>query len=309
MRVPWSTGIGRALVGLAMGCAVALTGSSLIAQDDRPLPDAESFLKEVRANLERDNDSLDGYTYLERRTDADIGFFGGVGTKPPKLYRVYRSRELGAFYRRLLEVDGEPVSDEELLQQDRRHRAEQFQAMRRRARESEKDRAERLVKAAEAEEKRRDEMEEVLGLFDYRLERRELLDGRPTIVISFTPHANVDPKTRPGKILAKSAGLAWVAEDDRQVVRVEAATTSAITIGFGLIARLHKGSRIDIRRTQVRNHWLPAGFDFTGSGRTLLFRTFQVDINAAYSDYEPLTADMLPYEPIEPIDASKTPSR
>ena len=133
--------------------------------------------------------------------------------------------------------------------------------------------------------------------------------GRPTIVISFTPHAGVDPKTRPGKILAKSAGLAWVAEDDRQVVRVEATATSDITIGFGLIARLHKGSRIDVTRTQVRNHWLPASFDFTGSGRTLLFRTFQVDVNTTYSDYELLTADMLPYEPIEPIDAGKTPSR
>ncbi len=308
MHVPWSTGIGRALAGLSMGCAVSIAGSSL-AQDDRPLPDAESFLKEVRENLQLDNDILDGYTYLERRTDVDIGFFGGVGTEPPKLYRVYRSRELDMFYRRLLEVDGEPIDDKELLKQDRRHQAEQLKAARERARESEKDRAKRLNKAVEAAKERRDMMTEVLGLFDYRLEHREQLDGRPTIVVSFTPRANVDPKTRPGKILAKSAGRAWVAEDDRQVIRVEAKATGDITIGFGLIARLHKGSRIDVRRTQVRNRWLPAGFDFTGTGRTLLFRTFQVDVNAAYSDYEPLTADMLPYEPIELIDASETPSR
>ena len=309
MRVPWSTGIGRALAGLSMGCAVSIAGSSLIAQDDRPLPDAESFLKEVRANLQLDNDILDGYTYLERRTEADIGFFGGVATEPPKLYRVYRSRELDMFYRRLLEVDGEPIDDEELIRQDRRHLAEQLKAARERARESEKDRAKRLNKAAEAANKRRDMMTEVLGLFEYRIEHREQLDGRPMIVVSFTPRANVDPKTRPGKFLAKAAGWVWVNEDDRQVIRVEAAATSDITIGFGLIARLHRGSHIAVRRTQVGDRWLPAGFDFTGSGRTLLFRTFQVDINAAYSDYEPLTANMLPYDPIEPIDASETPSR
>ena len=307
----------RALLGPTAALVSSLGASldfhhGLFAQDDRPLPDAESFLKEVRANLQLDNDILDGYTYLERRTDADIGFFGGVGTKPPKLYRVYRSRKLDMSYRRLLELDGEPISDAELIQQDRRHRAEQLKAARERARESAKDRAKRLNKAAEAAKERRDMMAEVLGLFDYRLEHREQLDGRPTIVVSFTPRANVDPKTRPGKILAKSAGRAWMAEDDRQVIRVEAKATSDITIGFGLIARLHKGSRIDVRRTQVRNHWLPAGFDFTGSGRTLLFRTFQVDVNAAYSDYEPFTADMLPYEPIEPVepvDARETPSR
>ena len=309
MRLLWSTRFGRALAGLSMGCGVAFVGGSLIAQDDRPLPDAESFLKEVRANLQLDNDMLEGYTYLERRTDADIGFFGGVGTEPEKLYRVYRSSDLGAFYRRLLEVEGERISDEELIQQDRRHRAEQLETMRRLARESEQDRAKRLDKAAEAEDERREMFEEVLNLFDYRLERRELIDGRPAIVVSFTPHGGVDPKTRPGKILAKSAGRAWVAEDDRQVVRVEAAATSDITIGLGLVARLHKGSHIDVRRLQVDDRWLPAGFDFSGSGRTLLFRTFQVDINAAYFDYEPLTANMLPYEPIEPVEASETPSR
>ena len=252
---------------------------------------------------------LDGYTYLERRTDADIGFFGGVGTEPPTLHRVYRSRDLGAFYRRLLEVDDEPLSDDELIQQDRRHRAELLNRVRRRARESENDRAKRLDRAAEAEDERRDMMEEVLNLFDYHLERRELLDGRPAIVVSFTPHGDGDPKTRPGKILAKSAGRAWVAEDDRQVIRVEAVATSDITIGLGLVARLHKGSNINVRRTPVGDRWLPAGFDFSGSGRSLLFRTFQVDINAAYSDYEPLTANMLPYEPIGPVDASETPSR
>ena len=309
MRLLWSTRFGRALAGLSMGCAVALVGSSLIAPDDRLLPDAESFLKDVRANLQLDSDMLDGYTYLERRTDADIGFFGGVGTEPPTLHRVYRSRDLGAFYRRLLEVDDEPLSDDELIQQDRRHRAELLNRVRRRARESENDRAKRLDRAAEAEDERRDMMEEVLNLFDYHLERRELLDGRPAIVVSFTPHGDGDPKTRQGKILAKSAGRAWVAEDDRQVIRVEAVATSDITIGLGLVARLHKGSNINVRRTPVGDRWLPAGFDFSGSGRSLLFRTFQVDINAAYSDYEPLTANMLPYEPIGPVDASETPSR
>ena len=118
MRAP-STRIGRTLVGVATGCAISLAGNHLIAQNDHPLPDARSFLEDVRANLQLDNDILDGYTFLERRTDADIGFFGGVSAEPPKLYRVYRSRELGTYYRRLLEVDGEPLSDEELVKQDR----------------------------------------------------------------------------------------------------------------------------------------------------------------------------------------------
>ena len=304
MRAPSSTRIGRTLVGVATGCAISLAGNHLIAQNDHPLPDARSFLEDLRANLQLDNDILDGYTFLERRTDADIGFFGGVSAEPPKLYRVYRSRELGTYYRRLLEVDGEPLSDEELVKQDRQHQAERLKAARDRSRESDKDRAKRLERAAHAERERREMREEVLGLFEYTVEGRKQLDGRSTILVSFTPRRDIDPKTRQGKLLAQSAGRAWVSEHDRQVIRVEATAMSDITIGWGLVARLHKGSTVDVRRRQVGDRWLPAGFDFSGSGRTLLFRRFQLDINAAYADYEPLTADMLPYVPIAVSETS-----
>ncbi|HJO37057.1 MAG: hypothetical protein QGG24_02290 [Vicinamibacterales bacterium] len=297
-----------ARIAAALLCAAgSMLGVGARAQDAAPLPDAEPFLADVRANLQLDTDVPDGYTFLERRVEADISFFGGVKEEGPKLYRVYRSAELGIAYRRLLEEEGEPLSDEELTEQDRRHRAERLKAARDRARESERDREKRQREDAEDAEEEREMMEEVLGLFEYRLEGRDRIDGRSTIVVSFVPRAEVDPKTRPGKILAKSIGRAWVSEDDRQVIRIEAEAMSDITIGWGLVARLHKGSRIDVRRTRVSDRWLPARFDFTGSGRTLLFRTFAVELTTEIADYEPLTADLLPYEPIKLSDAGTGP--
>ena len=295
--------VSRTVIALAIGCAASSVATGLAAQVDRPLPDRESFLEEVRANLRFDNDILDGYTFLERRIEADVSFFGGVSADEPKLYRVYRSRELSASYRRLLEVDGKPLTVAELLQQDRRHLAERLRIRRDRARENDADREKRERLAAEEAEEDREMMEEMLGLYDYRLEGREVVDGRSTIVVSFTPLDGLDPKTRPGRILAKLAGRAWVSEDEHQVIRVEAETVRDVTIGWGLVARLHKGSRIDVRRIRVGDRWLPAGFDFVGSGRTVLFRTFAVELHRALSDFELLTADMLPYAPLDANEA------
>ena len=51
---------------------------------------------------------------------------------------------------------------------------------------------------------------------------RELLDGRSSIVLSFRPRSGTDPSGRAGKILVKFAGRAWIDEEDKQLVRVDA---------------------------------------------------------------------------------------
>lgn len=262
------------------------------------LPDAEAFLQQARERLRLDPDALDGYTYLETRTDADVSFFGGVKMDKPKVFRVFRSRELGTYYKRLIAVDGKSLPDAELEAQDRKRRDERSAAARRRARETEQDRVKRAKAREEADKKERDMIDEVLGLFDYRIVGRETLDGESAIVVSFTPRLGVNPTTRPGKIMAKTEGRAWVHEADRQVIRVEAAAVQDVTIGFGLIARLHTGSSAVVTRTLVDETWIPAGFEFSGTGRTLLFRKFAVDVSAEYSEFETLAADMLPF-PVE----------
>ena len=286
---------------VAAGCTLLLTG--VAASPDQaqfhPLPDAESFLAEVREHLKIDPNLLDGHTYIETRTDADISFFGSVKADKTKVFQVFRSAEFGEYYKRLVSIDGRRLTREEIEAQDRRHRAERINAARRRARESEKDRAKRAQRQAEDQKKQQDTIEEVLGLFEYEMLGREELDDRQTIVVTFFPRPNVKPKTRTGKIMAKAKGRAWISEDDRQVIHVEATAFEDVTIGFGLIARLHAGSSIVVRRQLVNGRWLPAGYDFSGSGRTLLFRRFEIEVGAAYSDFQTLTADMLPFPPVD----------
>jgi hypothetical protein len=91
--------------------------------------------------------------------------------------------------------------------------------------------------------------------------------------------------------MKKVRARVWVSEADYQVVKVEAVVIEDITIGLGLIGRLHKGSKAVIERRKINDEvWLPGRELLTASGRTLLFRTFHVNTVTEYSDYRRIPA-------------------
>lgn len=253
---------------------------------DPPLPDAERFLREVRKHLQSDELRLSVYTYIEKRREVRVSPLGKVTTGPLRVFEVYPSADPEQPYKRLISVDGVPLGAAELEAQDREWRAAQEQRARRRAREGASERQQRERERADATRREQAAIEDLVRLYEIHLVRRETMDGHSTIVVSFAPRPDVRPRTDQGKILKKARGRAWISETDHEIVRVEAETIEDITVGLGLIARLHKGSKaIFVRRKVDGEAWLPAEYRFVGTGRTLLFRTFKVEAVTEYSDY------------------------
>ena len=104
------------------------------------------------------------------------------------------------------------------------------------------------------------------------------------------PRPAVEAVTREGKIFKKFAGRAWIDEEDRQLVRVEAELIDDFSIGFGFIAKLRKGARAELLRRKINHEiWLPAEARFAGNARVLLFRGLHIDTLSEYSDYKKFT--------------------
>jgi hypothetical protein len=80
-------------------------------------------------------------------------------------------------------------------------------------------------------------------------------------------------------------GRIKVDEHDYQVVRLEMQAVSDVTIGWGLIGRLYKGSRFVFERRRFSGAWLPSSVTYEASGRTLMFRPFSFSVTTTYSDY------------------------
>ena len=79
----------------------------------------------------------------------------------------------------------------------------------------------------------------------------------------------------------------WVHEFDYQLVKVWLEAVDDVTYGWGLVARLHRGAIVTYERRKVNDEvWLPARMEIAGSGRTLVFRGFQLDAITEWSDYK-----------------------
>ena len=83
------------------------------------------------------------------------------------------------------------------------------------------------------------------------------------------------------------SGSIWVDEAAREVARVEATAVEDLSYGFGLLARVRKGSAVTLTRERIDDRlWLPTSVKFKGDGRALLaLRKLNIDFAVEWFDY------------------------
>jgi hypothetical protein len=269
------------LAGLAIGGLLVLTAPARGGDEPLapPLPDARAFLAEVRERLHTDDFLLDQYTFTERQTERRLDGDGNVTKVTSSSYEVYPSAEPGHTYRKLVARDGKALPVDDLANEDRKQQEKEAKA----AGRSPEVQAERRRKEAGA-------VEELFRLYDIRIVGRETIEGRGAILVTFTSRPDVVTTTKPGKILKKFSGRAWIDEADRQLVRVEAELTDDLSFGFGILAKLKKGARALMQRRKVNDEiWLPAEARFVGHARLFLVKALNIDALSEYSDYKKFT--------------------
>ena len=121
---------------------------------------------------------------------------------------------------------------------------------------------------------------------------REALEGHDTIAFSLTPRPGVKPRTRDGGIMRNFSGRAWISESDYELVRLDIEAIDTVSFGFGLLARVHKGSQASFRRRKVNDEaWLPAMATYTASARVALVKVMRRGGVSEFSDYKKFGVD------------------
>ena len=252
-------GVGWLGVAAAMVLATVATVGSQGAPSTAPLPDRETFLTESRRNLERSRlDTL--WAYTERRTELHMNPFGRIGSgdaTETTAYRVTPAADGSSVERTLIERDGTPVVDGETSRRETRRRRD-----------------------------RRAAIDDVVATIEFSVDRRELMQGRDTIVVAFAPRAIARPTTDEGRMAKSFRGHLWVDEVLREVVRVEATAIDTLSYGLGMVARLNRGAKVVLTREQIAaGAWQPTSIRFIGEGRAMLFRKLRVDHVIEWFDY------------------------
>jgi hypothetical protein len=270
-----------AILLLLLSCWVQAVASA--PAGSKPLPELDSFLRDIRNHLHSDGILQSQYTYTQTTILRELDSGGRAKKTETRVYEVYPSLEERMTYNKLISKNDKPLSAEEIRKSDNNFEKRRREWEQKIDRESTGEKQRREKEALQKEE---ESLDEAFRLYRISMIGREELEGLPAIALRFEPRPEYKPGTRDGKILAKIQGKAWFSEADQELVRIEAELLSNLSFGLGFVARLNKGTRVVFQRRRVNDEvWLPASAHFTGTGRLLVFKGFHIDQEMIYSDY------------------------
>ena len=279
----------RSLFRLVPGLVVALV--PVLAAQERPLPELEPFLREVRKHLEPDEQRQSGYTYVETRHELKLDKSGKSTKETVKVLESYPGRPgEDERWERLISEDGKPVPADELAKRDREREKKAQDYVRRFTKDPEKVQREEQRELDKQRRESAEVVDEIFRIYDVRLVRRESLERHDTIALALTPRPDAKPRMRDGRIMQKFNVNAWISESDYELVRVDIEAIDTVSVGLGLLARVHKGTHASLQRRKVNDEiWLPASASYTASARVALFKVFRVGGKSEFSDYRKFT--------------------
>jgi hypothetical protein len=86
-------------------------------------------------------------------------------------------------------------------------------------------------------------------------------------------------------------GRMSISESDYEMVGLDVTALDDATMGFGLLARIHRGTRFAMERQKVDgNVWLPVRAAFNLSARIGLFKRIRINATSEFSSYRKFSA-------------------
>jgi hypothetical protein len=267
-----------ALVLLALPLLTIAASSARV----QPPPDLDAFARKVRDVIRAEYAEPIRFNYIEEGRDVDISMLGGVSVGPMQRFEV-RQEPPGDAWRRLVAVDGKPLDAAELARLDAEHRKK----VERLRSETPRQRAARLKKEADELRERDEILDDAERVFAFSFVGREWIDGQPVVVVNLTPRPSARVTTSDGQRMKQFAGRMWVSDGDYHIARVRLQAVDSVSVGWGVVARVEPGSGFDFVRKKLAGTWVASELTIEGSGRTLLFRRFQIKTVTTYSNHQP----------------------
>lgn len=179
---------------------------------------------------------------------------------------------------RVYEKNGKKRTDQELQKQEAevRRSLEEMRAL------SPAGREQRRRKQAEG----MSWLRELPDALEYRFLREEDYQGRPMWVLGCTPKPGYAPKSTRARLFEKMNGTFWIDQSDRELVKAEAEMFDAVSIGFGLLGKIEKGTRFALeRKRNASGHWLMASQTVKFAARVALFKHISAEMTTRHWDY------------------------
>ncbi|MGA8029245.1 MAG: hypothetical protein WB992_19060 [Bryobacteraceae bacterium] len=267
--------------GLLIG-GLALVPSLLFCAQDASAPNAAEIIKRSVAANSSDWKAQPNYSYRERDTKSKVDEEGQTKFEQSRTYEVLMLG--GSPYNRVIAVDNEPLTGV----QEQQEQIKLNREIQRRHDESASAEQARLLKYQNERADERVLMQQMVKAFNFRLDRRENVDGFDCYLLTATPNAEYRPPVQKAKVLTGMKGRLWIDTAHFHWVKVEAEVTQAVEFGL-FIAKVKPGTRFELDQAPVGDVWLPKRFTQTVNASLFGFYGMRSQEEDDYSDYRPAT--------------------
>jgi hypothetical protein len=224
---------------------------------DAPLPNPADLKQRALQSLKRSETELEKYSCMVRTQEDELNADGS--TKKQKTHEQERFFVNGVQIDHVLSRDGKPLSAADAKKEQDRVNYE----------------VKKYSKPKEVEKRQAEDEKQVdtfLRALKFLNERREMRDGRSTIVFDLAGDPAFHAKKLEERFAVAMVGRVWIDEETGYVNELRAHTERDVKIGGGLVASLHKGFRISLVQQRMPDGiWMAKMVEGAGDARAALF--------------------------------------
>ncbi|MBV8897967.1 MAG: hypothetical protein JO051_15750 [Acidobacteriaceae bacterium] len=231
--------------------------TGLVGAADAPLPNPQQLKQRTLQSLKASEKDLEKYSCIVHSHEDELNSDGSV--KKQKTSEQERFFVNGVEVDHLLARDGKPLSAGDAKKEQQRVNYE-----------VKKYSDPKQVQKRQAQDEK--QIDTFLKALKFNNERREMRDGRSTIVFDLAGDPQFHAKSIEERFAVAMVGRIWIDEETGNIDEMHAHTERDIKIGGGLIASLHKGFRIAlVQQRQPDNVWITKVVEGSGDARAALF--------------------------------------
>jgi hypothetical protein len=121
---------------------------------------------------------------------------------------------------------------------------------------------------------------------DYKLIGSENKFGHQTNVYEFSPRAGYSAPNLKYRMFEKVRGKCWVDKATNQLVLVEAEVYDHVTVGFGVVGRIGKGTQFRLQRNEaLPGMWVVESQTMKFDARLMLVKNLRQEVDVRYSEF------------------------
>jgi hypothetical protein len=251
---------------------LALLFAAALAADTSSA-DLRSLVRKALSGLYLEDERRGQFLFKARNDKKD---FDAAGKVTNHTSYVWERIDVEGFpFGRSIERDGKPVTAEE--------RKSEEAAMRKRLAELKAGTAPAPPKKPNPADEWYSEFPEAL---EYKLVGEDTVNGRLALLMEASPKAGYKAKNMRARVFEKMHARIWIDKSASELVKAEAEMFDTVSVGYGVLGRIEKGTRLKLQRRMVGDGvWLIESQSLKYSARILMVKNLRSETATEWWDF------------------------